>query len=219
MEKYERLFLRSREDPNSLVVEFLLAERRAERAEKNCAKSTQASAELEKILKGLLESGASLYRPEAIRRGAEGLRVICRAGSQLRELPVHPEVDGDCLEGLDSWEYVRVRENVVVGTWADDLLLFAAAQGEVVAFKDYHDRELGLVQVSEPGRGERVVRLAPHLRDEEIAPGSKLVLQRDDPGRAIAVVPGQRAHSKFEVPIEQIDTRLEDLAGIESIAR
>jgi ATP-dependent 26S proteasome regulatory subunit len=215
LDTYRRL---SKQDPDSLVAKLMQANRRADRAEKNCAKASEAATKLEEMLKDLLQGPSHLYRLESIRRGEGGLRAICHAGNQFQEFPVHPEVDIECLEKLDSWEYVRICENVVVGTWADDPVLFASALGEVVAFTDYHDRELGLVQVSEQARNQ-VVRLATDLRDQEIAGNSKLVLQRDDPGRAIAVVPGQQARSKFEVPIEQIDTRIEDLAGIEPIAQ
>lgn len=219
LEEIDGLLRRSREDPRVLTIELVRARWRANRAERNCGKSTEAAKKLEKTLKDLLEGNALLYRLEATRLDADGLRAICRAGGQMRELSVHPDVDGTCLERLKPWEYVRVCENVVVGTWTGDPLLFASAQGDIVAFQGYRDRELGLVRVSESTHGERVVLLADDLREQEIAHGSKLVLQRDDTGRAIAVVPGQQAHSRFEIPIEQISTRLEELACIETIAQ
>ena len=217
--RLEAFWRLSREDPPSLLVELVRTRKRAGEAERSCAKAAEAASNLEKMLKDLLDAPSFLYRLEAIRHGPDGPRAICRGGGPIRDLPVHPDVDVERLERLQPWDYVRVCDNVVVGAWAEDSFLFAAAQGQVVTFQGYRDRESGLVQVSENAHGETVVRLAANLRDEEISNGSKLVLQRDDPGRAIAVVPAQQAHSRFEVPIEQIDTRLEDLAGMEPIAR
>lgn len=219
LKEIDKLIQRYRGAPDGLIVEWIRARMQAKHAEQSCGQSAEAAQNLEKMLRDLLEGNAALYRLETMRHGSDGARAICRAAGQMREFPVHPGVDPSCLEGIKPWEYVRVRENVVVGTWADDPYLLASAQGDIVSFKGYRDRQQGLVQVSEDARADRVVRLAADLRDDEITPGSKLVLQRDDSSQAIAVIPGQQTHSQFEIPIEQIETRLQDLAGIDSVAR
>ncbi|MBN1852629.1 MAG: AAA family ATPase [Pirellulales bacterium] len=219
LREIDEILQRSKNDPRALAVEWLRARRHEKKAKRSCVQATQSAEKLEKLLKDLVEGNALLYRLEAVHAAESGSRAICRSGNQMREFSVHPSLDCASLERIQPWEYVRVCENVVVGTWADDPSLFADAHGQIVAFKGYHDRDLGLVHVSENAHGERVVRLADNLREQEIPHGSKLVLQRDHSGRAIAVVPGLETHSRFEIPIEQINTRLDELACIEPIAR
>ena len=51
-----------------------------------------------------------------------------------------------------------------------------------------------------------------------MTPHSRLVLQRDNPHRAIAIAAADEAPSRFEISIENFDIRLDDLAGMEDIA-
>ncbi len=208
------------ENPAQIIAELHHARGRAAKAERNSVRAAEAATKLEGILKGLLDGNASYYRLEAVRRAADGsASALCRVGSLLREFPIHPEVDASELERLEPWEYVRVHEDVVVGFWAGDASLLAAAQGNIVSFKAYCDESQGLVQVQQDGQGEWVVRLARHLRDQRLTPTSRLVLSRDDSRWAVGLVPSLATQSRFELPIGQIKTRLEDLAGIEPIAR
>ena len=205
--------------PAEVVAEVIQTRRRAAAAQRSCAQAAEAATNLERLMKELLEGNASLYRLEALQAKGDGYSALCRAGGVLRELAVHPEVSVETLQALEPWEYVRVREEVVVGVWAGDSSLFAAAHGDIASFKAFCDEEQGLVQVQLDSHGESVVRLARCLRGKKLTPMSRLVLLRDDPRWAIALVPSQAAQSRFEVPIDQIDTKLEDLAGIESVAR
>jgi ATP-dependent 26S proteasome regulatory subunit len=139
-------------------------------------------------------------------------------GGQLRELGVHPSVDLEVLGALMPWHYVSVhaQELIVVG-FRDDSALFTRAQGELVEFLGWSDESRDLVRVSHIGNEERIVRLAPTLRDTEIRAPARLVLQRDDDRWAIGVVPQERRESKFEVPVESITTDLDDLAGLDPV--
>lgn len=219
LEEIQQWVQRSQQEPRSLVVDLLRARWRAENAEKQCAVAAEAAESLEETLHDMVHNHAALYRLEATRLDGEQTRAICRTGGQMREFPLHPDVDPECLEGLQPWEYVRVVEDVVVGVWAGDPSLRLSAQGEVVAFRGYRDRQRGLVHVAEDGHRERIARLAADLREQDIPAGSKLVLLGDNPHWVVDVLPGQSTHSRFEVPVEKINTRLDDLAGIESVAR
>jgi ATP-dependent 26S proteasome regulatory subunit len=204
-------------DPRKLALEVLRARQQLEHAQLRCNEAAEAAAKLEGMLKQLLEGNRVLCRVEALRETPLGIRCVCRANGVLRDLPVHPEVDVEQLRRLKSWEYVTVHEQVVVGVWSGDPQLYAGAQGEVVAFKGYKDREAGLACVGH-GPEERVVSLDVSLCSQELTPRHRLVLQRDNPHRAIGLVAGQHHGSRFEVPIDRIHTRLEDLAGVEEIA-
>jgi ATP-dependent 26S proteasome regulatory subunit len=219
LEQIQGLIHQLRTDPNAVVAEVLRTGRRAAKAEQQCAQAADAATNLEQMLEELLTGNCLLCHLEGIRRTDDGVTAVCRSGGQIKEFPLHPEMDAALLEELAPWEFVRINEQVVVGTWQDDPALFTAAHGDVVTFNAYCDQDTGLVQVVHDGHTQTVVRLAKHLRDKRLDVTSKLVLLRDDPRWAIATVPTQQTESKFEVPIETIDTRLEDLAGIEPIAR
>ena len=92
------------------------------------------------------------------------------------------------------------------------------AQGEMASFKGYHNREEGLAFVSRFGREEEIVSLAESIQRKDLKTGDRLVLHRDNPRWAIDVVPGQQIESKYEIPIEQLTTRLDDLAGLDGVA-
>ena len=143
---------------------------------------------------------------------------VCRLGAQLQELGVHPQVSIEALQKLLPWEFVCVHEGVVINVWNDDDTLFTAQFGDVVSFEGYANRERFQVRVSRPGREEAIVTLATPLRGAVLQRGTKLVLQRDDPRWAIEALPAEQAESKFEVPLERLNKRLEDLAGLDELS-
>jgi len=169
------------------------------------------------MLGEMVNGNRLLCRLEAVRDTPDGPRAVCNANGHLRELPIHPDVDFKRLKSIQSWEYVAVNEQVVVGFWCDDPYLFDNALGSVVEFKGHKDRDKHLICVGH-GPEERVVALAPSLWESDLVPSCRLVLQRDNAHHAISVVPAEHAQSHFEVPIDRIHTRLEDLAGVDEIA-
>jgi ATP-dependent 26S proteasome regulatory subunit len=199
-------------DP-SLVVDELFVARRSVR------ESAEAVEQINRLLQSLVEKNANLFHLESLHRTPTGhVRAVCRLGSQLQELGVHPEVSVEALEGLQPWEYVCVHEGVVIGTWHNDPALLAAQFGELVTFEHYSNRERTQVRVKQLGGQEAIVTLAPLLRSESLTHGTKLVLQRDDERWAIAALPADNAESKFEVPLDHVRTRLEDLAGLDELS-
>lgn len=199
-------------DP-SLVVDELLAARRS------CREAAQAAEQLDQLLQNLVQQNATLLHLEALHRTPTGqVRPVCRMGSQLQELGVHPDVSLEALERLQPWDYVCVREGVVIGTWDGDPALLAVQCGELASFEGYADREHFQVRVSQPGRDQMLVTLAPTLRDAALQVGMKLVLQRDDPRWAIKALPAESAESKFEVSLDRLGKRLEDLAGLDELS-
>ena len=201
------------QNPEAAAIELV-------RARRSCHDATKAAEDLEAMVRELVEKNAALFHLETLRHSPGGKpRAVCRLGSQLQELGVHPEVSLESLERLQPWEYVCVHEGVVIGTWHDDPALFAAQYGDVVTFDGYADRENFMVRVTRPGHDEAVVTLAAPLRIELLRPGTKLILQRDDPRWAIASLPAENLESKFEVPLDHVRTRLEDLAGMEELSR
>jgi len=209
--RVDEMLLRVQHDPSSLVVDVLKAKRA-------CAAATEAAEEINGLLHSMVQGHSMLCHLRTVRDTLDGPRAICRLGNHLQELAVHPEVDPASLAGLKSWEYVAVHENVVVSTWRDDPVLFTMAQGEVVQFKNFADRDSHMVEISRNGHEDDIVVLDESLWDKELTPHSRLVLQRDDPSQAIALAATEQTQSKFEVPIENIGLRLEDLAGVEEIA-
>lgn len=196
-----------------VVVDELLAARR------ECRNAAAAAEQLNQMVADLVEGNANMFHLEALRRTPDGhVRAVCRLGSQLQELGVHPHIAVETLERLQPWEYVCVHEGVVVGAWHDDPALHGAQLGELVTFEGYADRERHQVRVAQPGRDQAIVTLAPPLRAEELRNGAKLILQRDDPRWAIAALPAEHAESRFEVPLSHARTRLGDLAGLDSLA-
>jgi ATP-dependent 26S proteasome regulatory subunit len=200
------------QNPETAAIELL-------RARRGCHEATQAAEQLETMIRELVEKNASLFHLETLRQSPGGKsRAVCRLGSQLQELGVHPDIPVETLERLQPWEYVCVHEGVVIGAWHDDPALFAAQFGDVVTFDGYADRDNFMVRVARPGHDEAVVTLAAPLRIELLRPGAKLILQRDDPRWAIASLPAENLESRFEVPLDHVRTRLEDLAGLEELS-
>lgn len=206
-------------DPSALVAEILRLRRDLAHAKTQCATAAKAATRLEGILKGLLEPPGAMYRLEKLCSENGGPpRAIVRINGQPRRLAIHPDCDVERLERLMPWDYVCVHptEMVVTGSWSDPWL-FDHSQGDIVDFKGYRAKDQGLARVARVGREEEVVALAPPLREEDLPIDAKLVLLRDNPHWAIARMPAQRPESKFEVPLDQIHTRFEDLAGLDDV--
>jgi ATP-dependent 26S proteasome regulatory subunit len=204
--------------PTQLVGEHLKLRDRAVSAEANCTAASQAAADLNNLIQEMLSSHRQMARLEMVRDTPSGLRALCMMHGAYHELAIHPDVDAEGLLSLKPWEYVAVAEHVVVGSWHDDPWLLESAQGDVVEFKGYLNGARTLARVMRHGHDETVVMLAEELRERELTPRDRLVLQRDDPRRAIAVVAAEHSQSRFEVPIDGIRVTLEDLAGVEDIA-
>ncbi len=217
-EEIEELLSRARDQPEAVVRELFETRKQRDRFEQNCIRAADAAGKLETLLHELTTANAAHLRLETLQDTPQGLRAICRQGSQLREMSVHPDVDVEDLRQLRPWEYVRVNEQVVVGTWSGDDYLFESSFGEVVTFVDYADDEKQLARVTRVGQGEEVVMLAEPVRAQELQARAKLVLARDNPRWALACLPAAQAKCRFEVPIDSIQTRLTDLACVESIA-
>jgi hypothetical protein len=174
---------------------------------------------LQGILEGLLEERPLLCRPEGVSRGnGTDPRAIVAVASQLRELGIHPDVDVEAIRNLMPWHYLCVHpgEMVVTG-YRDDPELFGRAHGDLVEFLGYVDEARGLVRVSHLGHEERIVTLAPPLRERELRAPAQLVLQRDNDRWAIDVVPQEHRESRFEISVDGITTSLDDLAGLDPV--
>ncbi|MBI4881881.1 MAG: AAA family ATPase [Planctomycetes bacterium] len=210
------LMRRLRDEPAALLGELLTLRAHLARAKDQCAASAAAARKLEEMLRDLLEGSALCCHLEHLREPER--RAVVRAGGEARELPIHPSVDLAELRDLEPWEVVRVRENVVIGAWRGDACLLPAAEGEVAEFRGLFDREGCLARVVRRGGEEEVVRLARSLRERPIPARAKLVLHRSLPGWAIDVLPADSARSRFEVPLGEITTQLDDLAGLDEIA-
>jgi hypothetical protein len=189
LEEITRLMEVSKAD--DLIVEVLKARRRDEASKRRCALAADSATRLEQMLQDLLTGHASLWRLVRVQEHPDGTRAICNSKGQIQEFSVHPEVDVSLLKGLEPWHYVRVRESVVIGTCSEDDLLHRGVKGEVVEFKEYVDRQQHEVRVARHGQGEELVLLSPSLQDVELTPGTRLVLQRDQPQWAIAALPTQ----------------------------
>jgi len=213
-----QLIERSRSDPYSLVPDVLRAQRELYQAKQSCAAATHAADQLNDLMQTMVQSASDFCHLVSVRETEDGTRAVCALGDRWRELAIHPDCELEELEQLQPWEFVAVHENVVVGTWRDDPELFAHAHGEVVTFKAFVDRQAHLVEVSRNGHEDSIVELAKSLWNCELTPHSRLILQRDNPHRAIALADADQAPSQFEIPIENIDMRLDDLAGVEDIA-
>jgi ATP-dependent 26S proteasome regulatory subunit len=207
----------ARQNPTELVAELVRKQAALRQSLAACERSAGAAAELEQMLKRLLDGNATFYHLQRLRETPAGPRAVCRLNGSLREFTLHPEMEVQQLRDLKSWEYVTVHQDVVIGCWADDPLLRTEALGQVVEFKGYQDREAHTVRIVD-GPQERIAVLDPSLHQTPLVPQTKLVLHRDDPSRVIEVVPLQTVQSRFEIPMHQLHTRLEDLAGVEDIA-
>ena len=205
--------------PNKIVAELIKAERATRDSTRAAGRARSAAEDIGAVLKKLLAASPILCPLERFEReGRQGAHAICHVAGQLRRLPVHPDVRFKDLEALEPWEYacVHPQEMVVVGTLRGGDL-FSRAQGEVVDYKGHQDPSQGLVRVARHAQDEFIVRLAPSLRKRTLKPPLKLVLHRGNPGLAIATVRNEQPESRFEVEIDRIHTRLEDLAGMDPI--
>jgi ATP-dependent 26S proteasome regulatory subunit len=199
-------------DPEAVAVELM-------RARRACSDSAQAAEQLEAMIRELVEKNASLVHVETVRTTPGGRpRAVCRLGNSLQELGVHPSVNLEELESLQPWEYACVHEGVVIGLWRDDPALLASHFGDLVTFDGFVDHDNFIVRIKRPGHDEGVATLAGPLRIEPLQPGMKLILQRDDARWAIACLPAEHSESKFEVPLDQVRTRLDQLAGLDEVA-
>lgn len=205
-------------DPVALARAVLETRLHNQQLQQNCAQAAEAAEGLQKLFQDLVDGTAQLCRLESVRMTDGGPRAICRVGNSLREMSVHPSVEFDQLSALKPWEFVRVREDVVVGIWVDDPYLKHCAHGDAVTFQGYVDEDRRLARVLRHGQVEEVVRICDSLERDLLGPRCKLVLMRDNPGLAINLLPAEQSHSRFEVPIDTIETRLSDLAGIETLA-
>ena len=200
------------EDMQSVVIDLVKRQSAASRAAQG----------LQKILDDLLEAPPTLHHTHTVLCEGDGPpRVVITGPGPPRHVLVHPNVDLDRLRNLKPWEYVLVNaeQNVAIGVWADDPELWRQQQGEVVEFKAYRQeghKDMALVERS--GRGVQVVRLVEEVRQEELTAGTQLVLQRDNENWAIGTVPSDHAQSKHEVPLDNLDATLNDLAGLDAIA-
>lgn len=199
-------------DPQAVAIDLM-------RSRRGCFAAANSVEELETMMRELVEKNASLAHVETLRTTPAGKpRAVCRMGSALQELGVHPSVDADELAALQPWEYACIHEGVVIGLWKDDPLLLASQLGDLVTFDGFVDHDQFIVRIKRPGHDEGVATLAAPLRIEQLQPGMKLILQRDDPRWAIACLPAEHSESKFEVPLDQVRTRLDQLAGLDEVA-
>jgi SpoVK/Ycf46/Vps4 family AAA+-type ATPase len=217
IQAFARFLEMATNNPYELVVELIRQHLRIRDKQAACEKAVEAATNLEQMIQDLLAGNAALYHLEAIRTAHDGPRAVCRLNGSLREFSVHPNVDPERLGALKAWELVAVHQDVVIGYWADDALLYANAMGPVVEFKGYQNREAHTVRVLD-GAQERIAQLDPTLWVVPLTPRQKLVLRRADPPLVIDTVPLENVQSRFEVPIAQLHTRLEDLAGVEELA-
>lgn len=211
-EEFNNIIQRIMTEPDAVAAELMQARR-------DCLNSADAAEQLEAMINQLVEKNASLMHLEAVRVTPGGHpHAVCRMGSQLQELGVHPSVSVDQLQSVQPWEFVCVHEGVIIGTWQDDPVLYSSQFGEIVTFDGFIDHDNFVVRIKRHGHEEGVATLAAALRIEDIQPGMKLILQRDDSRWAIASLPAENSQSKFEVPLDQVTTRLDQLAGLEEVS-
>ena len=199
--------------------EMLAARKQAEAEREQLERTRTAAGELQGILEGLLNQDRVLGRLEQVvwhehRRPT----ALCRLGNQLMELQIHPNVDPEGLLGLRSWDHICVhaKEMIVTGSLTQPDF-FHRAQAEVVEYKGWFNRERRQVRVARQGNEETIVNLAPEIDAETLQAPASLVLQGDDPRWALAVLPTDEIESRFEYPVANIETRLEDLAGLDVV--
>jgi len=206
-------------DPRAAARELAQLRRTQQRLQADCLQSAEAAAAMHGALAELLRPKAALYHLERWYYDDHGeLQAVVNFHGEQREMAVSREVDVEQLEALKPWEFVRVHpaEMIVVGTYTE-AALFREAQGDVATFKGFRDAERGTATVSRAGREDEIVFLAPNLRDAPLAPGARLILQRDNPRWAIDVVPAQQTQSRFEMPVTAITARLDELAGLDAV--
>ncbi len=214
-----KLLDQARLDPVQAVAHVLSARMAAEKARASTKTVMESVEALQAMLEVLLGGQHLLCRLQGSSVGADNnARASVIVGGQLREVSVHPDVDPAELSTVLPWHYVCLHptEMVVVGVRKDESL-FERAKGQVVEFLGYLDDSGRFARVSGLGGEERVVRLAPTLTGTELQAPARLVLQRDDEQWAIGVIADERRESRFEVSVESVTTRLEDLAGLDSV--
>ena len=215
----DRLLTQAEKDPKQAVTQVFAGRLAGDKARSSTAEVMKSVEALQGILEQLLEGRPLLCRLENVTGSHETeARATVTLGGQLRELAVHPNVDLEALGTLMPWHFVCVHpQEMVVTGYRDDPALFPRAQGDLVEFLGWADESRDLVRVSHLGNEERIVALAPTLRGIELQAPARLVLQRDDDRWAIEVVSQERRESRFEIRVETITTKLEDLAGLDSI--
>ena len=215
----DRLLTQAEMDPKQAVAQVLVARLAGDKAKRSAAEVMKSVEGLQGILEKLLEGRPLLCRLESVTGSHETeARATVTLGGQLRELAVHPDVDLEALGALMPWHFVCVHpQEMVVTGYRNDPALFARAQGELVEFLGWADESRYLARVSYLGNEERIVALAPTLQGVELQAPARLVLQRDDDRWAIEVLPQDRRESRFEIQLDTITTRLEDLAGLDSV--
>ncbi|MCU0960161.1 MAG: AAA family ATPase [Pirellulaceae bacterium] len=204
--------------PVELLVDLVRQRVRVHELQATCATATEAASKLEAMLGDLLSGNALLCPLTTLRLTPSGPRAVCRVNGTLREFAIHPAVDVEQLRQLHPYDYVVVHEQVVVDLWTGDPWLYTHAHGPVVEFKGYQDRARHLVRIAD-GPQERVAVLDPSLRETPLRPSMRLIVHRDDPFQVVARVPWEQTESRFEIPVDRLRTRLEDLAGVEDIAQ
>jgi ATP-dependent 26S proteasome regulatory subunit len=206
------LLTAAKTDPAPLLVRFL-------RARTDCKLSADAAKKLKELLDGLLNGQALLCKCEGVVPSASGPRaLVAWQGRELRELPIHGDVDVAALAALEPWQWVKVhaKEQIVIGVCAD-ADAFARSHGEVVEFKDWHDRDARLVRVAQLGGQEQIVRLARSLSALQPQPRDQLVLCREAPAWAIARCARASARSRFEQPLASLRVALDQVVGVDDV--
>jgi SpoVK/Ycf46/Vps4 family AAA+-type ATPase len=218
-EEVDRCMIEVMGDPAGAAAELVQLRRLQKQMRADCNKTAEAVDGMKKMIDDLLHSKATLHHLERFYMDADKKPcALVNFNGQQRELPVAEHVDLEKLKTLKSWEFVKVHptELIVVGVECDPAL-FGRAHGEVASFKSYIDKKMGLIVVSRFGREEEIVTLSEELRGDELKLGSRLVLHRDNPRLVIDVISDRQTESKYEIPISQLTTRLEDLAGLDDI--
>ena len=221
VDRTRKLLSDLQERPHGLVVECLRTARDLRHAQERCGDAQTAAQELAGLLEQLLGAQPQVGRLERLLPHAPdapdtAARALCMVGGQLRVLSVHPEVDRARLAALRPWHYLEVHptEGVIVGL-CDDPELHELSLGEVVRFQRWQQESSGLAAVQRQGEVEHIVLVAPELRARDLQAGDRLVLMHQDQRWAIAHVPNERDECRFRVPIEGIEERFEDLAGLD----
>ncbi len=217
IEEVSTQLYRAEESPAGVVKE-LLCKRKQYDLLYDMAKDMAAKLQrLQDLVDKMKKGSHRLVRLIALRETSGTTKAVCAANGYCQELLIHPEVSVDELRNLKSWEYVAIHDNVIVGIYKDDQTLLTRAMGDIVVFRGHVDRKRRLIRVSSGGH-DRIVQVDSTIDLAQLTPAHSLVIQSDRPELAIALVPAVDARSRFEVPIDQLTTRLEDLAGVEEIA-